>query len=61
MLKAMMARDGVPLHTALWLMAYTWLLRLPSEALPICVCDAMPLRGEHKAAVWREGDEISSC
>ena len=50
--------SGIRAKERLWLMAYTWLLRLPSEALPVCVCDAMPQRGEHKAAVWREGDEI---
>ena len=58
MLKAMIAHDGVPSHTALWLIAYIWLLRLPSEALPMVVCASEPQRGVHKAAVWREGDNI---
>ena len=58
MLKAMMAQDRVPSHTALWMLAYTWLLRLPSEALPMCVCASEPQRGVHKAAIWRDGDEI---
>ena len=57
-LKAMMAQDRVPSHTALWLLAYTWLLRLPSEALPMCVCASEPQRGAHKAAIWRDGDEV---
>jgi len=58
MLKAMIAHDGVPSHTALWLIAYIWLLRLPSEALPMCVCASEPARGVYQAAVWREGDNI---
>ena len=58
MLRAMMAQDGTPSRTALWLLAYTWLLRLPSEALPMCVCASEPQRGVHQSAVWREGDNI---
>ena len=58
MLKAMIAHDGMPSHTALWLIAYIWLLRLPSEALPMCVCASEPQRGVHQSAVWREGDNI---
>ena len=31
MLRNMLARDGDPLHCAIWLMSYIWLLRMPSE------------------------------
>lgn len=43
---------------ALWLTAYTWLLRLPSEALPLKIFHAEPPPGLHKSALWRCGECI---
>ncbi len=37
MLRNMVAADQGGRHSALWQVAYTWLLRLPSEASPVCV------------------------
>ena len=42
MLRNMMTADGEVSHGALWLLAYTWLLRLPSEAR-ICACPSLRL------------------
>ena len=43
----------------LWLTAYTWLLRLPSEALPLCVGSPDTQDAGHKQTlVWREGDVV---
>ena len=44
----------------LWLTAYTWLLRLPSEALPLCVGSPdMQDAGRKQTLIWRDGDVVS--
>ena len=48
-----------PSLAMLWLTAYTWLLRLPSEALPLCVGSPdMPDAGRKQTLVWREGNAV---
>lgn len=46
-------------HAMLWLMAYTWLLRVPSEALPVVkVSEDYVPSGDEQSIIWRDGDTI---
>ncbi len=45
-------------HAMLWLMAYTFLLRLPSEALCMCVTSAEHGHDDKKSIVWRSEGEL---
>ena len=58
LLRNMMDRDNDQAHWALWLVSYLWLLRVPSEALPLTVCDGEPPCGILQAAIWRDSDQI---
>jgi len=57
MLRNMVAREQDPALKALRLVSYTWLLRLPSEALPMTMCESEP--GDDVAnAMWSDGEAI---
>ena len=58
LLRNMMDRASCPAHWALWLVSYLWLLRVPSEALPLTVCDGEPPGGSLQAAIWKDGNQI---
>ena len=58
MLKNMIERDGNVLHGALWLLSYTWLLRLPSEvgrtgALACALSFVVVAGAAHVHMCWR--------